>query len=605
MLNALRRFRVHLYGVRFTVETDANTLVAQLNRTATDLPGSLMTRWLAWISLWDFNVRHVPGVKNGAADGLSRRVPPEGAVTEEPEDDIDDFIDNELDTIRLQPVEVLEEDESRTPLLQDGRYSEGSHEIARWLATLRRPKDMDAKRFRKFKKNALKYIVRDGHLFRRAGRNRPLRRVIDDDEDRQKILHSLHEESGHRGAEGTYNKISWRYYWPRLYHDAVVHVKSCPECQLRSTQRLQEELVSTSASFLQQRWSLDVVKIPGGGRFQHIIVARNYLSGWPEARAEIGAPTAKRIARFLWEEVITRHGIFNQLTADGGTENNNEIVDALADLYRIKKVTISPYNAQANGLIEAGHMPIVHELSKLTNGTGKNFERWLHAVLWADRTTVKRTTGRTPAWVHGGEEHVLPIELELPTWQTLPWNEVKETGDLLALRARQLDARDVDIREAVARTRRIREEGKEYWDDRHVTRQEPLKPGDLVMKWDNVIARTIGAKMAFRWKGPFRVREVMQQSGSVILEELDGALIKGTVHGKDLKLFIQRRLADVPVEHQESMQPQEHAEDPFPDDADAPPTPMVEVPALPGGRTHTDYEAFGDEVGNDVIPEDV
>ena len=47
MLKALKKFRYWLYGTYFYVETDANTLVAQLNRSATDLPGALVTQWLA------------------------------------------------------------------------------------------------------------------------------------------------------------------------------------------------------------------------------------------------------------------------------------------------------------------------------------------------------------------------------------------------------------------------------------------------------------------------------------------------------------------------------------------------------------------------------
>ena len=96
LLYALKKLRVWLYGARFTVETDANTLVAQLNRSATDLPGSLITRWLAWIQLWDFDVRHVPGKKNSAADGLSRRPAQEGELRDKPEEDPEDFIDLEL-----------------------------------------------------------------------------------------------------------------------------------------------------------------------------------------------------------------------------------------------------------------------------------------------------------------------------------------------------------------------------------------------------------------------------------------------------------------------------------------------------------------------------
>jgi len=53
------------------LETDASVLVAQLNRLATDLPGALVTRWIAYIWLFDFEVRHVPGTKHTVADGLS------------------------------------------------------------------------------------------------------------------------------------------------------------------------------------------------------------------------------------------------------------------------------------------------------------------------------------------------------------------------------------------------------------------------------------------------------------------------------------------------------------------------------------------------------
>ena len=55
------------------LEMDVNVLVAQLNQSATDLPGSLVMRWIAYIRLFDFEVRHVPGKKHTAADGLSRR----------------------------------------------------------------------------------------------------------------------------------------------------------------------------------------------------------------------------------------------------------------------------------------------------------------------------------------------------------------------------------------------------------------------------------------------------------------------------------------------------------------------------------------------------
>ena len=43
MLLALKKFRPWIYGVHFIVETDARTLVNQLNRSASDLPRALIT----------------------------------------------------------------------------------------------------------------------------------------------------------------------------------------------------------------------------------------------------------------------------------------------------------------------------------------------------------------------------------------------------------------------------------------------------------------------------------------------------------------------------------------------------------------------------------
>jgi len=44
LLYTLKKCQVYLYGVRFTVKTDINTLVTQLNCATADLLGALMTR---------------------------------------------------------------------------------------------------------------------------------------------------------------------------------------------------------------------------------------------------------------------------------------------------------------------------------------------------------------------------------------------------------------------------------------------------------------------------------------------------------------------------------------------------------------------------------
>ena len=103
LMRALKKFRNYVYGVRFLVETDANTLVHQLNLPANDLPGALITRWMAWTRLFDFDVNHIPGRLNGRPDALSRRPPEEGENEAEGEDDLEETIEASLRGIQAEP----------------------------------------------------------------------------------------------------------------------------------------------------------------------------------------------------------------------------------------------------------------------------------------------------------------------------------------------------------------------------------------------------------------------------------------------------------------------------------------------------------------------
>ena len=75
------------------METDICVLTTQLNRSGADFFGILMTRWLVWIRLFDFEVRYIPGTKYIIADNLSRRSRTKSDdINEEHTEDINDFI---------------------------------------------------------------------------------------------------------------------------------------------------------------------------------------------------------------------------------------------------------------------------------------------------------------------------------------------------------------------------------------------------------------------------------------------------------------------------------------------------------------------------------
>jgi hypothetical protein len=99
--------KVSFPSLRFVLATDLETLVVQLNRSATDLPGYLVVRWIAWIRLFR-TVKHVPETKNSAADALSRRPATESDHSEAEKEDIDAVLDSLLQYImRRWKVSIL------------------------------------------------------------------------------------------------------------------------------------------------------------------------------------------------------------------------------------------------------------------------------------------------------------------------------------------------------------------------------------------------------------------------------------------------------------------------------------------------------------------
>jgi hypothetical protein len=71
-------------------------------------------------------------------------------------------------------------------------------------------------------------------------------------------------------------------------------------------------------------------------------------------------------------------------------------------------------------MIEKGHKPLINALSKMINEGLKNWINNLPAVLWADRFTIKRSTGYIPFYLLYSREPVLPIKFKVPTWRIFP-----------------------------------------------------------------------------------------------------------------------------------------------------------------------------------------
>ena len=75
------------------------------------------------------------------------------------------------------------------------------------------------------------------------------------------------------------------------------------------------------------------------------------------------------LASFIFEDILCRWGALAEIV----TDNSPAVVqalDVLADRYNIQHIRISPYNSQANGVVEQHHLDVWEAIIKSTQGGG-------------------------------------------------------------------------------------------------------------------------------------------------------------------------------------------------------------------------------------------
>ncbi|KAE8822182.1 hypothetical protein HRS9139_10445 [Pyrenophora teres f. teres] len=360
----------------------------------------------------------------------------------------------------------------------------------------------------------------------------PVRRVVDGEDLQAALIQEIHEQLGHKGIQTTFGAVCQRYWWDGMYRQVAKQLGPCKVCQTMRGTRKEAELNSTYSRAMWSWWTVDITHMPRVRGRTYLLVAREYLSGWPETRA-LSTANSDSVAKFIFEEICCRWGVPERISVDGGTENKS-VVQSLATLFGIHRVQASAYNSRAQGLIERGHQGFIHGLAKMPGLWIDN----LSAITWAERVSLRRPLGFSPAQLVLGQNPVLPIELVVPTWQSLPWSEVRSHADLLAVRAMQLQFRKENLEEAVHRTRRLRKEAVE---SRNAKKDvpKPFRVGDLVLVWDAIksIDKSSDRKLDDRWRGPYRVREAQADKGYYRLEDLNEVAFPNTTRADRLKKF--------------------------------------------------------------------
>ncbi len=423
-------------------------------------------------------------------------------------------MNTQFDCVRVFFVSIAKEKQSFILIFE---YFEKSQKIVVYLFTLRKFSEMSLKEFNKFKKKTLRFKLQRNQFFRRTLKNVFMRKVIDDFEERQRILKQLHDENDHRDKENIYKKIIDRYWWNDLYDDVQKYVKICSQCQMRNSIKEKEAFHFIWMTLLWKKIEMNIVHMSSNKEKHYLIVTRDDFFDWTETRA-LFETKAWRMTKFLWENVICRHDYFEKLIVNDESENK-EILDELMQRYRIKKMITSNYHFQINEMIKRDHKSLSDALFKLFDEELENWINNLHVVLWTDRFTVKFIIDLISFYLQCDNESMLSIELEISIWRILFWQKMHTTEDLLTMRARQLQRRNENMNEARNLLKRMRKQDKQYFDSKHFVTNKNINKNDLVLFHDTQHEndRSINRKLKYKWRESFRIKEVIQNKKIYLL----------------------------------------------------------------------------------------
>ena len=411
-------------------------------------------------------------------------------------------------------------------------------DLVKYLDTLAYPENYNDKRKTQLRKNSTHYFVKN-HILYRHTKNGGRRVILP--EQVEVILYNLHQDmsGAHLGVEAVLEKVKERYYWPQMYEDVKSYVQTCDVCQKRGAPKRREELIPLTIREPFHRIGIDIKgplpRTQKGNRY--IIVAMDYFTKWPEAKA-IPDMKAETVAEFIYKEIICRHGVPQEILSDRGTPFVNKVIDKLCESFQTKHRLTSPYRPQTNGMVERFNRTLGECIARLVQNEERDWDEFVEATLFAYRTKKHATTGFTPFYLMYGRQATLPIDLKIPGKEDL-----NDTNNPFMTRLYHLiEQLENDRQEVVNRVTQEQQKQKHRHDKKGVS--EKLKIGDKVLVERTWLKTNFSAKLENKWIGPYFIHEVLKDN-VYKLRTLDGHLVKNVVHGNRLKLYYERHLEPV------------------------------------------------------------
>ena len=217
-------------------------------------------------------------------------------------------------------------------------------------------------------------------------------RVVCPEHMKEEVLQLHHDSpfSGHRAYDPTLASIIKRYYWNFLPSQVKNYCQSCDMCQRFNYACLHNRapLKSIVVSRPWQMLGLDVI-----GPFKQTIRGNKYviigIDHWTKFIELVPTITfdAKTTALFVFNNIICRYGMVEQILSDQGVNFESHLFKHLCSLLGTEKLHSSTYHAAGNGMAERVIKTIKPNIAKLVNSNHDDWDLFVQMAASAYNNT--------------------------------------------------------------------------------------------------------------------------------------------------------------------------------------------------------------------------
>jgi transposase InsO family protein len=477
---AVGMFRNYIYGHKCNILTDHNPL-AQL-KTLRDTHGRI-ARWFIALQEYDYEIKYEPGVKNVVADALSRPNTEIAAV----------FLSHREDPV---PADIINAIRRETAI----EFPSSDEQVRIPRITLQRI---------------------GGLLYRHLKlQEKVVPQIYVPVPVRNAVIDYFHEKNGHYGRDKTYDLLRDRFYWPGYLEDVRKAIRACDQCQRAGHRDPPIPLCPMTPSSIGElvEWDLTGPIRDGYEGDWHILVITDTFSKWVEA-IPLQDTSSETLVTSFTENWLHRYGPPRQLHSDQGANFLGAPVREMCRRHNIRQTHTTAYNPQGNGAVERINRTLKERIKRVCDD-GTNWRSKLSEILWAYRTSVHKSTGKSPYEVQFGRKPILSIDRAI--------GDVERTENVVRPTEPAIDQIHEQVAENLQNAATAMKQSR-----RRKTKSKHLQVGQQVLVEKGVKSWKYGKT----WEGPYTITRIPSNE-TVEIRRDDGKLEK--IHRDRVKLYITR-----------------------------------------------------------------